>query len=248
MPSPAIAIQESLARHFLDRLLETRGGRAWVLWQASAAESDDEGRFFQLLLSRVADPELHRLVGRHQADEDRHARLYAECAERTGGPRPVIPPELKLVERLDRALGGFFDGFAADRRSVMEAYLLLQVLEERAVTQFAALEPAFRRRDPRTADVIREVAEDEERHLKYCRAISRRYAPDAAAHAAALRRFRDVESRVFAEHSRALMRCALDRGLVAGPRAERWLWRGMLALGERRRPALRTHFWEGASA
>lgn len=241
-------LNQLLGRHFLDRLVATPRGRAWILWQASEAESDDEGRFFDLLLERVDDPELHRLIRRHQADETRHAALYAECAERAGAPRPIIPPEMKLLDRVDRALGGFFDGFQADRRSVMEAYLLLQVLEERAVTQFAMLERAFRSRDPRTADVIQQVSEDEERHLKYCRAISRRYAPDEATHAAELHRFRDVESRAFAEHSRANMRHALDNGLLAGPRVEALLWRGLLALGDRRQPAIRTRFWGQAAA
>ena len=241
-------VNDLLSRHFLDRLLATPRGRAWVLWQASEAESSDEGRFFDLLLARVDDPELHRMIGRHQADETRHAELFAGCAERTGAPRPAIPAELKLLDRLDRALGGFFESFEADRRSVMEAYIMLQVVEERAVTQFAALEPAFRRRDPHAADVIRSVAADEERHLKYCRAISRRYAPDEATHAAELRRVRDVESRVFAEHSRASMRYALENELVRGPRLETWLWRGLLALGERRQPVLRTRFWSEAGA
>jgi rubrerythrin len=241
-------LNQLLGRHFLDRLLSTPRGRAWVLWQASEAENDDEGRFFDLLLARVDDPELVRLVHRHKEDENRHAELYAGCAERTGVARPVIPAELRLLERLDRALGGFFAGFEADRKGVMDAYLLLQVLEERAVTQFAELEPAFRKVDPRSADVIRQVAGDERRHLKYCRAISRRYAPDEATHAVALRRMREVEARVFAEHSRALMRHALENDLVAGPRAERWLWRGLLALGERRQTSLRTHFWSEAAA
>jgi rubrerythrin len=247
MTPSLLAVNELLARRFLDQLLSTARGRAWVLWQASEAENDDEGRFFDLLLSRVDDAELHRMIRLHQSDENRHAQLYAECAERTGAPRPTIPAELKLIERLDRALGGFFANFEADRRSVMEAYLLLQVLEERAVTQFSALEPAFRRQgESRTADVIRQVASDEERHLKYCRAISRRYAPDEATHAAELRRFRAVEGRVFAEHSRATMRHALDSGLVRGSIAERLLWRGLLALGERRRGAVPTRFWQEA--
>lgn len=247
--SPSLeALNRRISRHFLDRLVATGPGRAWILWQASEAESDDEGRFFELLLARVDDAELHRMIRLHQADEERHARLYAECAERAGAPRPTIPAELKLLDRFDRALGGFFAGFEADRRSVMEAYLLLQVLEERAVTQFALLAPAFRRVDPRTSDVIAQIAADEERHLKYCRAISRRYAPDQTTHADTLRHFRDVESRAFAEHARANMRHALERDLLAGPRAERLLWRGLLALGQRRQPAIRTEYWGQAPA
>lgn len=247
--SPSLeALNQRIGRHFLGRLVASARGRAWILWQASEAESDDEGRFFELLLARVDDPELHKMIRLHQADEERHARLYAECAERAGAPRPTIPTELKLLDRFDRALGGFFAGFEADRRSVMEAYLLLQVLEERAVTQFALLAPAFRPVDPRTSDVIEQIAADEERHLKYCRAISRRYAPDPTTHADTLRHFRDVESRAFAEHARANMRHALERDLLAGPRAERLLWRGLLALGQRRQPAIRTQYWGQAPA
>ena len=243
-----MTLEQTLSRHYLDRLLASPEGRAFVLWQASLAESTDEGRFFELLLERVDDPELHKMIRRHQADETRHAQLFAECAERTGAPRPTIPPELMMLERLDGALGGFFDSFEQSRTGVMEAYLLLQVVEERAVTQFNELEPAFRRIDAQTAEVIRSIAADEDRHLKYCRAISRRYAPDPETHARTLRRFRAVESQVFGEHSRAIMNYALDTGLVRGPRPEMWLWRGLAALGARRGAPRRTRFWQDAPA
>ena len=90
-----------------------------------------------------------------------------------------MPNELKLIDRLDRAVGGFFAQPIRDRRDVMQAYLMLQVIEERALTQFALFEVAFRGSDDETADVIAGIARDEERHLKYCHAIARRYAPDA---------------------------------------------------------------------
>jgi rubrerythrin len=219
------------------RIVSTPRGRAYILAQLADAESSDEGRIFDELLSRVDDPQLQKLIRIHQADEARHAELFERCVERTGVHRPVIPPEVRLLDRLDRALGGFFDAFLAgprDDRSVMQTYVLLQVIEERAVTQFALLAPMFRKFDPESAQVLAEVARDEERHLKYCRAISRQYASSERELAVAVRRMRDVEARVFAENGLANMQHFLDSGMLQTAPIERFVWRAALALGRSR--------------
>jgi hypothetical protein len=113
----------------------------------------------------------------------------------------------------------------------MEAYALLQVSEERAVTQFAILSPMFRRLDPESADVLAQVASDEQRHLKYCRAISRRYAASDAELRATLRRFRDVEARVFADNGIANMEHCVDAGILSARGIETAMWRGAIAVG-----------------
>jgi len=227
-------LQAHLSRRYLDRLFRSPRGRAFVLWQASAAEGTDEGRFFDVLLERVDDPQLQKVIERHRDDEIRHAELFAEAARRTGQPAFAVPADLQLLERLDRALGGFFEAFAGDRRTIMDAYLLLQVIEERALTQFRELEPALRRHDVHAADILREIARDEERHLKYCAAVAKRYAPDTATREQTLAHFREVENRVFAEHSRDVMSYALDHKLVQVTGPEAMFWRGLVALGARR--------------
>lgn len=223
-----------LRTRYLDRLLSTARGRAFVLNTMADAEGSDEGAIFELLEQRVDDPELQRMIRKHADDETRHAEMFRACVERNGGVPGPVPDELRLINRLDRALGDFFDRGIDSDRSVMEAYLLLQVIEERAITQFAIFEPLFRIYDPLSADVLVEIGKDEERHLRYCHAISKRYAPDEATRQATLARYRDLEARAFADNGTANMLHCLDHGIAAVGPFEAGLWRGLARLSERR--------------
>jgi hypothetical protein len=163
----------------------------------------------------------------------RHARLYRDAAERQGVPLKPVPSELKLIDRLDRAVGGFLDAPIESDADVMEAYVLLQVIEERGITQFKLLEQAFRPVDAESADVIAEIARDEERHLLYCQAISKRYAPDEETRLAALERLRDLEAQCFADQSAAMTSYVFDRGLFSGGPVARWFFSTLQGLGQR---------------
>lgn len=219
-----------LQRRYLSRLIAHPKGRAHLLTQLADAEDSGEGAFFDRLLAKVDDPQLQKMIRRHAEDETRHARMFRECAERHGVAADPIPDDLRLIDRLDAATGRLFDRGIQSRTDVMEAYLLLQVIEERAITQFELFEEVFRRVDPATADVLAEIARDEERHLKYCHAIARRYAPDAATLDETLARFRRLEARAFAENSRANMRWLMARRYVALGRVERVFWLGLARL------------------
>ena len=233
---------------FTNRLVASARGRRHILNQAADAEDSDEGQIFEILLDKVDDPELHKLVRIHQADETRHAEMFREALGRNGfSPYPVAS-ELSLLEQLDAALGNFFDTFLEREHPVMEAYLLLQVIEERAVTQFGELQPAFEKFDPQTATVLEQIAKDEERHLKYCVAIAKRYAPDAETAERTLNRFREVEAEVFAKISLANMTKALDDELLDMSPIEMRLWRGLLGLLKRRSQPVRTPFASAARA
>jgi hypothetical protein len=238
-----MTLQSALRSRYLHALLESPRGRAFVLGQMAEAEGSDEGQVFEMLERRVDDPDLARMIRKHAEDEVRHARMFSERAAATGVPIAPLPAELRVLERLDRDLGGFFDNLRNDPTGVMEAYLLLQVIEERAITQFAIIEPIMREYDPASADVLVEVGRDEERHLKYCHAISRRYAPSEATRLATLARFREVEARAFADHSIANMRHCLDHDLAALRPLEKLLWRGLNRLSARRPHLDRTPFW-----
>ncbi|HEX6836233.1 MAG TPA: ferritin-like domain-containing protein, partial [Polyangia bacterium] len=170
-------------------------GRTHLLNQCADAEGNGENGFFEHILAHVDDPALTRMITKHRDDELRHEQLFLAARDKTGFDVGPVPNELKLIDRLDRAVGHFFAHPIRDRRDIMQAYLMLQVIEERALTQFALFELAFRRVDDETADIIAEIAADEERHLKYCHAISKRYAPDEETRAATLREFRQVEAR-----------------------------------------------------
>lgn len=234
-------------RRYMDRLIASRVGRAHVLNQAAFAEDSDEGQVFEALLSQIDDPALQKMVRIHAADETRHAEMFREALARNGFEPWDVGPELSLIARLDAALGGFFDGFLEREHPVMDAYLLLQVIEERAVTQFSAMQPAFAEHDPPTAALLESIAADEERHLKYCVAISRRYAPDSNTATARLAELRQVESVVYAELSRANMKHTLANDMLAIGRLEKRIWSSALGLLERRDRPMHTPFATAAA-
>jgi rubrerythrin len=219
-----------LDRRFLDRLVATPRGRAFVLgFMADAEESDEQG-VFDTLLARVDDPELSRLVRIHRDDETRHAQMLRDRIAKVGVAPIPTPDDVRIVIRLNRMLGDFGENFVDGRRTVMEAYTLLLVIEERGVRQFPKIARALRKHDPESANVIDRITRDEERHVLYARAISKRYAPDAATLETTLARYRATEEIAFEDNGRALMRHVMQNDLLAVSRAERIFWRGMSAL------------------
>ena len=223
-----------LGARFLDRVVGNPDGHAFILAFLAYAEESDEAGIFDNLLARVDDPELGKLVRRHRDDEENHARLLRGCLARTGILPLPIPPELRYIDRLDRMAGGFAADFVVGKRGVMEAYVLLQVIEERGVRQFPFIARALDRVDRESAAVLRGIIRDEERHVRYARAVARRYAADAASYDRMLRRYREIEARAFADHNRALTRFTLDNELLAVAGVEKLLWRALAALEERR--------------
>ena len=243
-----MTLQEKLTLAYFERLVSSPEGRAHVLATCADAEASDEGALFERLLTFVDDPELTKLVKRHQEDEIRHAEMFLGCLARTGVPAPKVPDHLKLLKRIDDLLGGAMDKPITTREDVMRAYLLLQVIEERASTQFGLHVQAYRKIDPETADVVAQIAKDEARHLKYCRAISRRYAPDEATLTRELTHFRELEGRAFAANSRANMDYVREHGFVKFGPLEGLFWRGVRAFTGRVQTSVPTPFWREAAA
>lgn len=233
-----MTLRDRLTLRFVDRVITSPAGRAHLLNQAADAEGNGENGFFEHVLAHVDDPQLQKMIVKHRADELRHEQLFLAARDKTGIDPGPVPDELKLIDRLDRAVGHFFAQPIRDRRGVMEAYLMLQVIEERALTQFALFELAFRGVDDETADVITGIAADEERHLKYCHAIARRYAPSDTVQRDTLRELRQLEARCFAENGRANMDYLFGRGIVAVHPVEKWFWQAVNGLSARGEPAL----------
>lgn len=221
-------VRDGITLSFLKELFRTPLGRAFVLEQSAQAEVDGEAQVFEQLLAYVTEePELKRMIGRHQADEHRHAELFRACVARQGAKPPPAPAGLAYIPALNRALGGFFGKPVRSRRDVMEAYLVLQVIEERAVTELPMYERALRPLDPQSADTVTQVLTDEVRHLQYCRAVSLRYAESPAQLQRTLRDFRDTEARIIGDLNDASLAFVLDQRLIGGTlRRTGWRWAG----------------------
>lgn len=237
---------DRLTLAFMTQLFSHPRGRAHLLSMASDAESSGEGRVFEELLKRKDDAELARLVVRHRDDEVRHAEVLAERAKenaaQAGIEVPKVPAHLKLIDRLDRALGGFFSQELSTREDVMRAYLVLQVIEERAITQFDLYVEALKEVDPKTAETFAQISQDEARHLRYCHAIARRYAPSPEVHAQVLRHIREVEARVFAQNSNDNLAYALEQGLLPVSWPVKLAWRAVGAATRALKVSRWTHY------
>jgi rubrerythrin len=219
-----MTLRESLHHRFMNKLLATAEGRGHVLGLLADAESRGEAEVFDRTLSKVDDPQLQKMIEKHRADEIRHAKMFRACQARIGAPVPPPPRELDVLADLDEALGGVMSRPITDGSGVMEAYALLQVIEERALAQFPLLEHAFRKIDPETADTFVQIARDEQRHLRYCVAIARRYAPDEQTRLETVARFRRVEAEVFRAHQRQNQRYVFANGWFKAGRLEKLLW------------------------
>jgi len=223
---------------FLSRLVATARGRAFLFQFMADAEESDAGAFDELVAQADA-PEVQKMVRLHQEDEARHGRLLRECLARTGADPGPLPVELRYIDRLDRMSGGDFrHGYlaAGDAVGIMRVYALLQIVEERGVAQFAHIARALRPVDAQSARILEGIIADEERHVKYARAISRRYAPDETTLARTLAELRALEDRAFADHGGDFLRWAAAHELLGTSALARGAWRAF-ALATRARPA-----------
>ncbi len=208
---------------FLQQLVKTPKGRVHLLSQVADAEATGEVAVFERLAELSGEPELQKLIRRHAADEVLHGERFNARIAELGLPRSTLPRELNLAITLDdrvRVLSGPLNS----REDVMRAYVFLQVLEERVVWQFKLFIEALTPVDPITAELFTDIVRDEERHLVYCHAITRRYAPCPAVLEATLTKFRAAESAAFAANGNASLRYILNEGLLDEPAVVRAAW------------------------
>ena len=229
-------LTEYLNQLFLKQMLVTPRGRAMLLAQLADAEGGNGGELaiFEHVLAVLDDSKLRQWVKRHQEDEERHERLFLECAQRTEEQLQPVPEEAKMLRQLDKRTG-FFSRTVTEPAHVMEAYLLLLVIEERAIEQFQQFVPAFAEVDPAVAEVLREVAADEQRHLRYCHAISKKYAPSEEVRLKRLHELRVLEAQSFKTVNRFNLSYSLKLGLIQG-KGWQFFWKaiGWVAKWDRR--------------
>lgn len=235
-------LERAIRKRFLRRLVETPQGRAHLLNLMVVGEEADEVGVFDRLAALADDEAGRKAVLRHKADEERHAALYRSCLARTGiEPRPV-PERLMLVRRIVRKsedvfAAGIESGSAEridSRQDLMNTYAMLLVIEERALQQFPVVGRLFRAAgDAATADVFEQVANDERRHVKYCQALGRRYAPNAATWERAIARYRSIEAEAYREIGFATIGDAFAHDLLHFGLPGRLLGRLLCALDDR---------------
>jgi len=229
-------IERHLRRAFMRRLVSTARGRQHVLSLMVAAEEGDEQGVFDALAMRADDVELQKLVRVHQEDERVHAQLYRDCLTRTGLEYVTVPDDLMIIRHVGRTAGGVFaEGVATgttealrSRADVMNTYALLLAIEQRGVQQFPLIGAEFRRLgDHLTADVFDRVTRDEARHVRYCKAIGRRYADSDAAWEAAVATYARIEDRAFKEVGMSTIAHALETGLLGKSRIAKRVGRAL---------------------
>ncbi len=215
-------INAAIDRPIRRMLLSQRLAKAYVFSSYADAEGSGEGKVFDRALNRATDPKLKNMIRKHQEDELRHERILEERREQLGLPRLVIPPHLKMIDKLSAAAGGLWD-LPMDRdEHVARMYTLLFVIEERALEEFSKAADLLEELDDlQSAEVLRSIAADEARHLKYCRAIGRRYAESDEAFERGIETMRDLEQRVYAEQGRSMVKHMIDEGLLELPVAWR---------------------------
>lgn len=231
-----------MTRAFLSHVTSTPKGRAHVLAQLANAEGGDGGELmlFEHLLAYVDDEKLRRLIQIHHEDELRHERLFIARAEAQGAELPTIPDRVKLLMRIDEKVGLFNRPVQSDE-DVVRIYLALLVIEERAMAQFRMLQSAFRDAgDEETAKVLEQVEADEGRHLKYCHAITKRYASDEDERQRRLEEMREIEAQAFAENGRENIAWTLSRDVLSGWRLQ--LWKQLAKVQRRREPSAPTAY------
>jgi hypothetical protein len=231
-------IDDRLQRLFLDELLSTPRGQATLLKQLAEAEGGDGGELdiFEHILEVIDDGEVKKLVRVHKEDEERHEQLFFALMRRSGGEPMSLPKSAHLLRRLD-AHTGFFSRSITDRSGVVAAYMLLLVIEERATRQFGRWEAAFRRRgDHEAADTIAAIGKDEERHLKYCEAITKRYSTSEDERQARLAHYRALESKCFDEVQALNLTTLVDNGFVGHTWWTKSLFTFLAGVAKRRMP------------
>lgn len=232
-------LDNALQKLFMKELLSTPRGRATLLKQLSDAEGGDGGELdiFTHILDVLDDEEVKKLVRIHKEDEERHERLFAERAASNGVAPFKLPSEAHLLRRIDKQVG-FFSKPVTDRSGVVEAYLLLLVIEERAILQFDKYIEAFRAQgDSETVAVMESIKADEARHLRYCEAISKRYSDDEAVRQTRLAYYRGLESQCFDEVQAMNLRMLVNNGFVGHSFFTKLLWGALSRVAETRLPA-----------
>lgn len=197
-------------RSFFRKILDDEHARAFVMNSLAVGEADSAVGLDKAA-QHVEDPILSRKIYRHFAEENRHARIFGRRLEELGvKPRP-LPPELDYEQYVRR----YAMGIPMERLEDPEPFTTSELIrflvgckagEERACAEMEGLLRDLAD-DPATVEVLREIHDDEIRHVSFSTEELNTLA--AAGHAdevrSELRRARRAEAKAHRAVSRAFM-------------------------------------------
>lgn len=215
---------------FMRKLAQTPDGQRFIISQLVETEAmaNGEDNMFPRLLRYAREPRLQKLIRRHYDDEIRHEQLYRDVIGRIDSE--VEAPQRVMMMRILESLSRPSTALPVNSDDdMLDGYLFIQVLEEHAAVDLPLVARVFDDVDPVIAAVIREVAEDEMKHIRWCD-------PVLEAHARSTeeldrRRLRYRRLAEFAHHRHNLLGCdhAFRTGLVSGGRLVHWGWRLLIS-------------------
>ena len=211
-------------RSFFRHILANPESRELLLNSLAVGEADSAVDLDRVA-AHVEDPVLSRKIYRHFAEETKHARLFRRHLESMGFAVRPLPPELDY-ERLVRgyAMGTprsrIDDPRPFDTDDLVTFFCGSKAGEERACAEMAGLIDSLAE-DPATVALLREIYDDEIRHVSYATEELGRIA-DAGNRPLVVRRLRAArraEARAHRTVSRAFMRRLME--IVGAPRIVR---------------------------
>lgn len=210
---------------FMRKLAATPDGQRFMISQLVETEAmaNGEGAMFPRLLAYIDEPRLHRLVQHHYDDEVRHEGLYREVMARIDSVTEA-PRELMVMQILQDMTRQFTDDEITCDRDVLESYLFIQVLEEHAEIDLPLVAQVFDDIDPVIAAVVRSVARDEKKHVRWCDPLVEAFASTPEDLAKTRRRFRRIVNFSHDRHNLLGAAHAFREGLVKAGLLQRWAW------------------------
>lgn len=200
---------------FFRRILANPQARELLLNSLAVGEGDSAVDLDRVA-AHVEDPVLARKIYRHFAEETKHARLFRRHLEVMGFQVRPLPPELDyetLVQRFQMGTpkSRLDDPRPFDVDDLVTFFCGSKAGEERACAEMEGLIGSLAE-DPDTAKLLREIHEDEIRHVSYateelCRIAGAGQRPLVLRRLRAARR---AEARAHRTVSRAFMRRLME--------------------------------------
>jgi hypothetical protein len=178
---------DGIKRHALTMALGSPRAEAHILQEYLWAEEGGESEAFKRTIGEAASVGwVDKLLTRQLADERRHAELLRARLAGLGAPVDRVPPALALARAklwwIERACAPYEHAFAAG--PIVRMLAVIAQLEATGVRIFgrhlAVLEERERASaavDP-TAEVVRAILADEQRHARSCAAALERLVRD----------------------------------------------------------------------
>jgi rubrerythrin len=208
-------------RSFFRKILDNDEARALLMNSLAVGEADSAVGLDRSA-EHITDPILSRKVYRHFAEENRHARVFGRHLLEMGVEPHPLPPELDYEQYVRRYKMGIpmerlDDPTPFDTEETIKFLVGCKAGEERACQEMEGLVGDLAEDEP-TVALLREIHEDEIRHVSFATEELNRIA-DAGHRPAVVRALR-IARRAEAKAHRAVSRAFMPKmmNLVGVPR------------------------------